>query len=135
MNWSSHTELYAAFSDIIDGKVVKRSRHDLTWNSEDATPLFLDALGEHGYRATRVADVSVQPGERVPAFTLLERTAYFGWIFWEKFSERKRRKLFGSIVRNRKGDWAIQISSQNSTLVYANLSLASPMDIERPSSV
>ena len=135
MNRSSRTELCAAFADIISGRVVKRSRHDLTWKSEDATPLFLDALREHGYSPTHVADVPVQPGERVPAFAILERTAYFGWVFWEKFSERKRRKLFGSVVRNRKGDWAIQISPQNPTLVYANLSLANPMDIERPSSV
>jgi len=135
MNRRSRTDLRAAFADIIEGRVVKRSRHDLTWQSEDATLLFLDALREHGYLPTRVADVPVEPGERVPAFTLLDSTAYFGWIFWEKFSDRKARKLFGSVVRNRKGDWAIQISPQNPTTVYANLSLTGPMDIERPSGV
>jgi hypothetical protein len=135
MNSTIHTELHAAFAAIIQGRIVKRSRHELTWQSEDATPLFLDALGEHGYHPARVAEVAVQPGERVPAFTLLDRTAYFGWIFWEKFSDRKARKLFGSVVRNRKGDWAIQISPGSAKLVYANVSLTSPMDIERPASI
>ncbi len=70
------TELYAAFADIIEGKVVKRSKHDLMWQSKDATALFLEALESSGYLPTRVGNVPVEPGERVPAFYIAEHTAY-----------------------------------------------------------
>jgi len=129
------TKLYSAFADIIEGKFVKRSKHDLMWQSKDATALFLEALESTGYLPTRVGKVPVEPGERVPAFYVAECTAYFGWVFWEKFTDRKSRKLFGSELRNRKGDWAIQISPQRSTIVYANTTEKVTMDIERPSSV
>jgi hypothetical protein len=59
--------------------------------------------------------------------------AYFGWVFWEKFSHRKLRKLFGSVVRNSKGDWAMQISDKGRSVIYANPDLTSEMDIENPS--
>jgi hypothetical protein len=80
-----------------------------------------------------VREVPVQPGQRVPAFYIDSGTAYFGWIFWEKFSQLRMRKLFGSVVRNEKGDWAIQIPEKRNTVVYANESLMSEMDIDNPS--
>lgn len=79
-----------------------------------------------------VGDVDVQPGERVPAFYIKSSTAYFGWIFWEKFSDLKLRKLWGSVVRNAKGDWAIQIPAGRGTKIHAGLSLKIEMDIENP---
>ena len=94
---------------------------------------FLDALQRHGYRPMLVQDVAVEPGERVPAFYIDEATAYFGWVFWEKFTQLKLRKLFGSVVRNEKGDWAIQIPPQRKTVIYANMGLKTEMDIENPS--
>jgi len=56
-----------------------------------------------------VGDVDVGFDERVAAFLLRGSMAYFGWVFNERFTEKKSRKLFGSEVRNGKGDWAIQI--------------------------
>ena len=101
---------------------VKRSRHDLRWQGASLAELFRSELERRGYLPLRVADATVEPGERAPAFYLDGDTAYFGWIFWEKFTEAKSRKLFGSVVRNGKGDWLIQISPRQKAVVYVNLS-------------
>ena len=94
---------------------------------------FLEVLKEKRYFPMLVRDVDVKPGERAPGFYVDEATAYFGWVFWEKFSQLRLRKLFGSIVRNAKGDWAIQIPEKRTTVIYINSSLKSEMDIDNPS--
>jgi hypothetical protein len=68
----------------------------------------------------------------VPAFYIEGRTACFGWVFWEKFSSAKLRKLWGSVIRNEKGEWSIQISPTKTTTIYADERLKAEMDIERP---
>ena len=118
------------FADIIEGKTVKRSKHELTWERRDLSTEFIQALSEHGYKPTIVERVDVAPGERVPAFHIDDGHAYFGWVFWEKFSQLKLRKLFGSVVRNAKGDWAVQIPEKRKTVIYANQSLKTEMDID-----
>ena len=130
---SFRKELQGALRDIIEGKTVKRSRHELRWNTLDVSLEFIDALKEAGYNQTTVEDTDVTPGERVPAFYIEDGVAYFGWVFWEKFSHLKLRKLFGSVVRNVKGDWAIQISGKRRSVLFANPALKSEMDIDNPS--
>lgn len=129
----SAVPLREVLADIVEGKVVKRARHDLHWGARDVSLEFVDVLTEHGYLPTTVAAVPVQPGERVPAFYLENATAFFGWVFWEKFTQLRLRKLFGSVVRNAKGDWAIQISDKRNMVIYANVALKSEMDIDTPS--
>jgi len=124
--------LDAVFDDIITGTGVHRSKHELTLDGKDVTFQFIAALKRHGYFPATVGEVEVQPGERVPAFFIKESTAYFGWVFWEKFTQWKLRKLWGSIVRNAKGDWAIQIPPNKPTAIYANGDLKIEMDIEHP---
>jgi hypothetical protein len=126
-------ELRAVFAEIIGGKSVKRSVHELRWGSRDVTLEFVDALAESGYRPMTVGDVPAGPGERVPAFFIDGGTAYFGWVFWEKFSTLKLRKLFGSVARNGKGDWAVQIPEKRLSVIYANPSAKGEMDIDNPS--
>lgn len=131
----NRSRLDAAFDDIITGTGVHRSKHELIIDRNDVTFHFLAALKRHGYFPTTVGDVDVQPGERVPAFYIEKSTAYFGWVFWEKFTQWKLRKLWGSVVRNKKGDWAIQIPPAKSTTIYANSQLKIEMDIEHPGEV
>lgn len=121
-----------AFADIISGKGVTRSKHELVLNGKPVIDEFLDALRNHGFRKTIVGKVDVSVGERVPAFFIEQSTAYFGWVFWEKFTEEKARKLWGSVVRNVKGDWAIQISPAKATPIYANPDLKIEMDADNP---
>ena len=124
--------LRSVFADIIGGKTVKRSVHELRWGSKDVTLAFADALVRHGYRQTTVAGVAVNPGERVPAFILENGTAYFGWVFWEKFTTLRLRQLFGSVARNRKGDWAIQVAANHRAVIYACEAEKTEMDIDHP---
>ena len=131
-NKNMRAGLVEIFGEFIEGKLAKRARLDLHDNGEDLTPQFVHALRSRGFIPAPVAEVAVAPGERVPAFLLRDGCAYFGWVFWEKFSASKSRKLFGSDVRNAKGDWEIQISPRSSEAVYANVAMKRDMDIDRP---
>ena len=120
------------FREIIDGKNVKRSKHELVFGGIDVSNVFIEELDKKNFRPALVADVHCKEGTRVPAFVLEGTEAFFGWVFWEKFTERRLRKLFGSVVRNEKGDWAVQVPEGGRTLVYANVALTLEMDIDHP---
>lgn len=117
----SDEEILRALNDIIDGKVVNRSMHKLVYDGRDVTQSFIELLLQRNYLPMRVEEIAVNSGERVPAFVVRDVIAYFGWVFVEKFSDKKSRKLFGSVVKNKKGDWLIQIPSNSKEIVYANL--------------
>ena len=121
-----------AFRDIIQGKAVKRARHSLVHEGVDLTSAFLDELKRLGYQPATVATVNVKPGERVPAFLVEGAEAYFGWVFWEQFTSWKIRKLWGSVVKNKKGDWDLQVPDTRPTTVYVNEALKIEMDIDHP---
>ncbi len=128
------SKLQEAMSDFILGTGTRRSKLSLLYEGSSVTELFLKVLRSHGYEQTTVEAVSIRPGERVPAFHVEGTTAYFGWIFWEKFTDAKMRKLWGSVVRNTKGDWAVQISEGKPAPVYANEQMKTEMDIDHVSS-
>lgn len=128
----SDAKLHDALTDIVTGRGVKRARHELVLEGVPVVEPFIACLAEHGYRPTTVADVDVGVGERVPAFVIDGTTAWFGWIFWEKFTETKARKLWGSVIRNAKGDWALQIPPTKPTPVYANPAGKIDMDADTP---
>jgi len=121
-----------ALREIIDGKEVSRQKHELVYDGRSVVPTFLDELRAKGFRETAIGDLEVEPGQRVPAFHLENSTAYFGWIFWEQFTSWKLRKLFGSVVKNSKGDWLVQIPAGSARKVFANPDLKIEMDIDHP---
>ncbi len=121
-----------ALREIIEGKHVKRIRHELVYNGRNLTPIFIEELERSGYHPATVGNVRVEPGERIPAFYIEGTVAYFGWVFWEQFTSWKLRKLWGSVMKNGKGDWDIQIPSTRETPIYANDSLKLEMDIDHP---
>ncbi len=133
MGDSADPDLKTVLAEFIDGALAKRSRLDLRWEDHDVTTQFLEALVSRGYTRTTVGDARVRPGERAPAFLVRDGTAYFGWIFWEKYSDRKLRKLFGSVIRNTKGDWAIQVTERMPELLFSNPDRIMQMDIDAPS--
>ncbi len=122
-----------ALRDLIRGDGVRRASHELRIDGRDVSGLFLEMLDSEGFTETRVEDVPVRPGERVPAFYVADGMAHFGWVFWELFSPERKRKLFGSQKRNGKGDWAILLARD--ARVHACLSRKESMDVERPSSI
>ncbi len=125
-------KLREVFRDIIEGKSVKRSCHDLRYEGTDWTTLFIETLKQKHYLPTTVGSTTIDPGERIPAFVIKEQTAYFGWVFWEKFSQLRLRKLFGTVIHTPKGDWLIQVPSNSTVTVYADTSQILEMDIDRP---
>lgn len=132
MNRRITSRVREALDDIILGRTVKRARHDLIHDGLDLTDHFVESLTTHGYLPAAVGETTIRPGERVPAFYLERSTAYFGWVFWEKFSQLRLRKLFGTVVRNAKGDWLIQLPSNSPATIYVNSSIIFEMDIDRP---
>ncbi|HUL44176.1 MAG TPA: hypothetical protein VLY03_07460 [Bacteroidota bacterium] len=128
-------QLHEVFRSIIEGKIVKRIKVDLISEGKNLQPLFIEELERAGYRFLTVREVRVEPGERVPAFYLTDGNAYFGWIFWEQFTTWKLRKLWGSVIRNSRGDWDIQIPVTKDVRIYANESLKLEMDIDIPSDI
>ncbi len=129
---SNEDQITESLKDLAVGRGVKRSRHDLVVDGRDYTDEFIRILRETGYTPVTIAHAPVEPGERIPAFYIKDSTAYFGWIFYEKFTGRKLRKLWGSVIRNRKGDWAIQISPKKDITVYADSTQKTEMDLDRP---
>lgn len=128
-------KLLDTFSDIISGTGVTRSKHELILDGQPVVDDFIHALVRNGFQQTIVGKVEVDIGERVPAFFIDNTVAYFGWVFWEKYTNDKARKLWGSVVRNRKGDWAIQIPPTKPTPIYANTDLRIEMDADKPVSL
>lgn len=118
-----------ALDDLILGRGVKRGRHELP---PEAFPLFRDRLAACGFAPSLVADVTIEVGVRVPAWLLRTPRIDFGTVFWEIFTDEKRRKLFGSEVRNAKGDWEIQIPPGSRETVWVGLSHAERYDASRP---
>lgn len=124
--------LHDAFAAFITGKGAERTQLELKLDGRDVTESFRESLNALEYHPTTVGEVGIEPGERVPAFFIKDSVAYFGWVFWEKFTDTKMRKLWGSTVRNQKGDWAIQLPPTKPTVIYANLKLKTLMDLDRP---
>jgi hypothetical protein len=126
-------ETAAALLDLIRGDGVRRASHELNVDSRDVTGIFLELLASEGFMLTPVEEIPVRPGERVPAFWIEDHKAHFGWVFWELFTTDRRRKLFGSQVKNEKGDWAIMRARRQA--VYACPGRKETMDVEHPSTI
>lgn len=118
-----------AVDDLILGRGVKRGRHSIPLVVE---PLFLSRLSALGFTETTVGAVEIEVGIRIPAWLLRPGLADFGTVFWEVFTDRARRKLYGSEVRNAKGDWEIQIPPSSALRIRAGLHLAESYDASRP---
>ncbi len=117
-----------ALDDLILGRGVKRGRHHLG----PAAAAFRARLSVTGFVETRVAAVDLEVGVRVPAWLLRGATADFGTVFWELFTDTFRRKLFGSEVRNAKGDWDVVLPTSSLETVWVNEALAESYDASRP---
>jgi hypothetical protein len=128
-------EILQAFRDLASGRGVRRGRHELRVEGRDLSALFRQALEEEGFQALTVGEAPVELGEKAPAFLVREGRADFGWIFWEKFREGRARKLFGSVVRNRKGDWDVQLGAGSREPLYIDVSGKVSVDSDRPSEV
>ena len=124
-----NSQLKEVFDDIILGNGVKQSLHSLIFESTDFTPLFKDCLHKKLFFPTPLKNISIEIGFRYPGFYIDGTNAYFGHLFWEVFSSLKKRKIWGSVIRNEKGDWKYILSGNSSNIVYINKEKSQAIDI------
>lgn len=121
-------EIEEVFEDVIMIR-FNISKVELFYDELDLRDIFIRKLESSNFIAKKVKDVEVEPGFRVPAFYLKNREAIFGWVFWEIFTETKKRKLFGSAIKNQRGDWEIQITEDKDEIIYVNESRKIEIDL------
>ena len=113
-------ELAAALDDLILGRGVARGRHSLTHQGKSRRAEFEARLAANGFRRMTVREADIAAGERLPAFYLHGDAADFGYIRWEIFTPRSRRKLFQSEYRRPDNqEWAVQLNLSSRERVWA----------------
>ena len=113
-------ELASALDDLILGRGVARGRHALEYKGRPVRAEFEERLAANGFAPTLVRDSAIVAGERVPAFHFDGDAVDFGWIRWEIFTPRSRRKLFASERRRTDNqERAVQIAPGSPEPVWA----------------
>ena len=124
-------ELADTLDDLILGRGVARGRHALEHRGRGVRAEMEERLAANGFAQTTVASVAIEAGEKVPAFRLEEDAADFGYVRWEIFTPRSRRKLFASERRRTDNqEWAIQLSPSSTERIWANPSLKEHHDVD-----
>lgn len=114
-------ELAVALDDLILGRGVARGRHSLRLKGRLVRAELEERLLANGFRPTTVREAAIEAGERIPAFYLHDELADFGYIRWEIFTPRSRRKLFQSEYRRPDNqEWAIQLNLSSPERVWAD---------------
>ncbi len=124
-------ELSGALDDLILGRGVARGRHDLTFRGRAVRAEFEERLAANGFTRETVATVDIAAGEKVPAFHLDGDAADFGWVRWEIFTPRSRRKLFASERRRPDNqEWAVQLNLSSPETIWACPALQQRHDVD-----
>jgi hypothetical protein len=90
-----------------------------------------ERLAANAFRPMTVREAEISPGERIPAFYLHDEFVDFGYIRWEIFTPRSRRKLFASEYRRSDNDeWAVQLNLASPEVVWANPALKERHDVD-----
>jgi hypothetical protein len=114
--------------DVISGK-FNVPKIELLYEGKDLVEIFVKKLIDLNFQPKKVNEVNVEIGFRVPAFYIKNKTAYFGWVFWEIFTETKKRKLFGSAIKSQRGDWEIEITDKSDEVIFVNESKSIEIDL------
>ena len=124
-------ELAGALDDLILGRGVGRGRHSLQHQGRSVLSEFEERLQLNGFTRVLVESVRIEAGQRVPAFYLHDGTADFGWVRWEIFTPRSRRKLFASEYRRPDNqEWAVQLPPGSPDSIWADLAHPERHDVE-----
>jgi hypothetical protein len=126
-----HEDLLETLRDLAAGRVL-RSRHGLVIDGRDCTTAFEGILAGGGYRLARLRDREVPRSTRFPAFHIRAGVAHFGYVFREKFTEDEDRVLFGSVVRDWRGDWSVMLTRRSTDEIWVDLDHGIPFDEDRP---
>jgi hypothetical protein len=113
-------ELAGALDDLILGRGVARGRHSLLHRGRLVRHEMEERLAANGFRPLSVREAPIEPGQRIPAFHFDSDAVDFGWIRWEIFTPKSRRKLFASERRRPDNqEWAVQINPGSPEAVWA----------------
>jgi hypothetical protein len=126
-------ELSETLDDLILGRGVARGRHSLRWKGRLVAAELEERLTANGFLPTTVRDAAIEAGEKIPAFYVSpdRETADFGYIRWEIFTPRSRRKLFASEYRRPDNqEWAVQINLSSPEKVWANPGARETHDVD-----
>jgi hypothetical protein len=124
-------ELASALDDLILGRGVARGRHSMRHQGRLVRAELEERLLANGFHPMTVRDAEIEPGERVPAFYLHDETADFGYIRWEIFTPRSRRKLFQSEYRRPdNNEWAVQLNLSSPEKVWTSPERKERHDVE-----
>jgi hypothetical protein len=124
-------DLADALDDLILGRGVARGRHALRHRGRLVRSEFEERLQANGFRPLTVRQAEIEPGEKIPAFYLHGETADFGYIRWEIFTPKSRRKLFASEHRRPDNqEWAVQLNLASPEQVWALPQAKERHDIE-----
>ncbi len=124
-------EISDALDDLVLGRGVARGRHSLRHQGRLVRREFEERLRANGFLPTTVRAAPIEAGEKIPAFYLHGETADFGYIRWEIFTPRSRRKLFASEYRRPDNqEWAVQLSLSSPETVWADPARRERHDVE-----
>ena len=124
-------ELSDALDDLILGRGVARGRHELRHRDRPVRDEFVERLRANGFRPLTVREAEIEAGEKIPAFYLQDDAVDFGWIRWEIFTPRSRRKLFASERRRPdNSEWEIQLNLSSPEKVWAAPELKQRHDVD-----
>ena len=85
----------------------------------------------NGFQPMTVRESPIEAGERIPAFHIVGDEADFGYIRWEIFTPKSRRKLFASERRRTDNDeWAVQLNLSSPVKVWAAPALKERHDVD-----
>ena len=124
-NW----EISEILDDIVLGRGVKRCVHDLEYDNSIFTSLFIERLRLYRFQPMTLNEIHIKTGVRVPAFFISGKNAIFGYVFWEIFSEKKKRKLWGSVVKNETGDWKYMVTTDSDQVLFVNINSSEEFDM------
>jgi len=128
---SMDAELSSALDDLSLGRGGARGRHSMRFRDRIVGTELEDRLAANGFRPMTVRETEIEPGEKIPAFYLHDEVVDFGYIRWEIFTPRSRRKLFASEHRRQDNDeWAVQLNLSSREKVWANPALKEKHDVD-----
>jgi hypothetical protein len=92
---------------------------------------FEERLLANGFRPLTVRDAPIEAGEKIPAFHIDQEIVDFGYIRWEIFTPKSRRKLFASEYRRPDNqEWAVQLNLASPEKVWASPERKEKHDVE-----
>jgi hypothetical protein len=115
----SRSELAEVFDDIILGRGVHRSEHDLEYEGSLFIDLFIERMRLYKFFPLTLKDIQVEIGFKIPAFYLQGKSAIFGYVLREPDPNQIGKKIWCSAAFNQEGSNKYQIPEESEQVIFA----------------